>query len=905
MIQSSSAGHAKDYFSDALSKADYYIEGQEQNGFIHGKLAERLGLSGVATKETFYALADNLNPSTGGQLTPRYKQDRTVGYDINFHCPKSVSVLHVLSKDDTIQKAFEESVQETMREIEADAMTRVRKDGKHENRPTSELVWADFTHHTARPVDGHTPDPHLHSHCFVFNVTYDEIEKKYKAGQFRDINRDMPYYQARFHKRLSDKLIDLGYNVRRTEKSFELAGVPENVVKHFSKRTDEIGRIAAEKGITDPNELSELGAKTRSKKQKGLTMADLRDDWKRQIVEIGEDKTNKKADLRYSKDKVIDRISPVQCIDFAIDHTFERASVLDKRRLLEKSYRHGIGDNTLTLDSITRQYEADTRLLHISEHGRTLSTTKTVLLEEKEMVTLARQGQGKMRPLYEDEPEISLTGQQGEAVKDVLTNRNRVSIVRGAAGSGKTTLLKEVKKHVNHARKELFVIAPTAEASRGVLAEEGFKDAETVARFVLDKKLQAQIQDQVLWVDEAGLLGTQDTLKLLKIAKEQNAKIIFGGDTKQHASVVRGDALRILNTVGGINTSEVNKIYRQKNAVYKSAVEDLSKGDVKNAFVKLEEMGAIQEVDPLKPNVELVKDYVAAVKNGKTALVISPTHKHGDNVTNDIRVKLRENGLLGKTEIKARKLTNTNYTAAEKSDWRNYKVGQYVQFNQNLKNIKKGSQWQVSEADNNKITIIDSEGKRLALPKDKAEKYDVYEQSEILVSKGDKMRITKECYDLENKRLNNGQSLEVVSVRKKGVVSLRNTISGNTYEVNANMGHISHAHCITSCASQGKTVDEIFIAQPAATFPATDAKQFYVSVSRGRDATKIYTDDKETLLHYASSLNERRSALELLDDDYIQNKNMDRLKQESILKEHDLPNFDKEKNYPLGYEPER
>jgi len=428
MIQSVSAGHAKDYFSDALSRADYYIDGQEQNGNINGKLAERLGLPKEATKDTFFALADNLNPNTGRQLTPRSKQDRTVGYDINFHCPKSVSVAHVLSKDDHIQQAFEASVQETMREIEADAMTRVRVGGKHENRKTGELVWADFTHHTARPVDGHIPDPHLHSHCYVFNVTFDKVENKYKAGQFRDINRDMPYYQARFHKRLSDKLADLGYNIRRTDKSFELAGVPENVVKHFSKRTDEIGRIAQEKGITNPEELSELGARTRSKKQKGLSMTDLKQDWVRQIKEIGEDKANERDDLRYSKNKTISKITSGSCIDFAIQHTFERASVMDDRRLLEKAYRHGIGDNKLSLDEITNEFKADKRLIHIDEYGRSLSTTREVLKEEKEMVTLAQKGQGSMRPLYETPPEIMAQGQQGEAIYDVLTNSNLVSI---------------------------------------------------------------------------------------------------------------------------------------------------------------------------------------------------------------------------------------------------------------------------------------------------------------------------------------------------------------------------------------------------------------------------------------------------------------------------------------------
>ncbi|MEZ4901802.1 MAG: relaxase domain-containing protein [Spirosomataceae bacterium] len=99
----------------------------------------------------------------------------------------------------------------------------------------------------------------------MFNATWDETERQIKAVQFRDIKRDMPYYQARFHKRLSDQLMALGYEIRRMEKSFEVEGVPQRVIDLFSKRTDEIGRVAQEKGITDAKELSELGARTRAK----------------------------------------------------------------------------------------------------------------------------------------------------------------------------------------------------------------------------------------------------------------------------------------------------------------------------------------------------------------------------------------------------------------------------------------------------------------------------------------------------------------------------------------------------------------------------------------------------------------------------------------------------------------
>jgi conjugative relaxase-like TrwC/TraI family protein len=865
MIQSRSAAHAKAYFSDALSKSDYYASDQELAGFWQGRFAARLGLEGATAKEAFFALCENKHPGTGESLTPRTREDRTTGYDINFHCPKSVSLLHVFAEDGHILKAFQDSVTETMQVIEADGKTRIRRAGEYDDRATGELAWGHFTHQTARPVEGFLPDPHLHSHCFVFNATWDETEQRVKAGQFRDIKRDMPYYQACFHKALSDKLIELGYGIRRTAKSFEVENVPQHVMDLFSKRTDEIGRIAKEQGITDAKELDGLGARSRAKKQKGIDMPELKKQWREQIrkIERGKSGEGEKA-IRFAPKKETPQLTAEQCIDHALLHCFERASVMADRRLLETAYRHSIG-GSVSLADITKQFDQDKRLIHITEKSQKLCTTREVLHEEKHMVELARQGQGKLAPLYDKAPQLNLNGQQAAAVAHVLTTPHRVSIIRGAAGTGKTTLMREAVEKIKAAGKEIIVVAPTAQASRGVLREEGFAQAETVAKLIVDKKMQDNLKGQVLWVDEAGLLGTKDMTALLEIATQQNARIILGGDTRQHASVVRGDALRILNTVAGIRTAEVSKIYRQTDKNYRAAVEDLSKGKVKDAFEKLDAMAFIKTVDPLKPNEVLVNDYIAATKKGKTALVISPTHKQGEEVTTEIRRRLRGIKLLGKKEIAATKLKSLNLTEAEKSDYRNYRPGQTIQFSQNAPGIKRGSMWTVNQANEKEILIKNASGDIKSLPLAKSRSYDVYAQSEIKLSKGDKVLITRNGSDANKKRLDNGQILEVVSVSKKGNIKLRSLNKRTTYTLPQNYGHIAHAHCVTSYASQGKTVDEVFIYQPAGTFPATDAKQFYVSVSRARTKAHIYTDDKADLLRYASELGERLSALELID----------------------------------------
>ena len=128
--QNSRVGVAKSYFSTA----DYYSEGQELTGRWRGVAARKLGLEGDVKQADWESLCDNRHPQTGEQLTPRNETDRTVGYDFNFHVPKSVSILYAMTRDERLLDAFRDSVDATMRDIEAEMATRVRK-GRQEREP--------------------------------------------------------------------------------------------------------------------------------------------------------------------------------------------------------------------------------------------------------------------------------------------------------------------------------------------------------------------------------------------------------------------------------------------------------------------------------------------------------------------------------------------------------------------------------------------------------------------------------------------------------------------------------------------------------------------------------------------------------------------------------------------------
>ena len=222
---STNAAAAKDYYTRQLERSDYYLrDGAEMPGQWHGLGAELLGLEGEVKREEYFALCDNLNPETRQSLTRNTQTTRRVLYDFTFDAPKSVSLAYEVGGDERVLEAFQSAVKDTMGEMEASMMARVRKDGADEDRVTANMVWAGFTHRTTRPLEDGVPDPQLHCHATVFNATYDAAENKWKAAQFSSLVRDKGYYQAAFHSRLAGNLADLGYGIERDGNSFSLAG---------------------------------------------------------------------------------------------------------------------------------------------------------------------------------------------------------------------------------------------------------------------------------------------------------------------------------------------------------------------------------------------------------------------------------------------------------------------------------------------------------------------------------------------------------------------------------------------------------------------------------------------------------------------------------------------------------
>lgn len=478
--------------------------------------------------------------------------------------------------------------------------------------------------------------------------------------------------------------------------------------------------------------------------------------------------------------------------------------------------------------------------------GERLVTTREVLDEERRMIAFARDGRGNCRPLGDGEYTVRrdwLGEDQRAAVRHVLESPDRVIAVRGAAGVGKTSMMQEAVEAIEAFGRRVFTFAPSANASRGVLREEGFAEADTVARLLVDEKLQSGIRGQVIWIDEAGLLSSRTTARLFEVAERLDARVILSGDRRQHGSVERGAVLRLLEEEAGVVPVEIREIRRQTGE-YRDAVRALSIGRIEEGVRRLDRLGWIREVADGERYQMLAKDYVSATTGGKSALVVSPTHLEGEWITDEIRGELKRLGQLRGQERRVERLVPANLTEAERGDPLNYERGDVLVFHQNAKAHRKGERLVVGEQ---------------PLPLDQAARFQVYRPSILPIAAGDLLRITRNGSTIDGKhRLNNGATYTVKGFDRHGDIVLT-----NRWTVAADFGHLAHGYCVTSHASQGRTVDRVLIGLSSPSYPAASQEQLYVSVSRGRTAAAIYTDNRRSLLDAVRRSDPRMTATEL------------------------------------------
>ena len=228
-----------------------------------------------------------------------------------------------------------------------------------------------------------------------FNVTWDAIEKEWKAAHHQQIYLDGRYYEACFMTRLAAGMMELGYKIERRGKFWDVAGLDKSLLDKFSQRTKEIEAEALKRGITDPDRKGELGAKTRKSKKPNLDMDALRDIWmerlstqeRRTISGVLDDTRKFPGKIPVTMEEKIH-----QSLVYSIGKSFEKSSVVDARKIAEEAMRYAPG---YVMPEDTEAYRGMAGVMTVQESNRNLVTTEAVLAQEKAMLAMARAGRGR------------------------------------------------------------------------------------------------------------------------------------------------------------------------------------------------------------------------------------------------------------------------------------------------------------------------------------------------------------------------------------------------------------------------------------------------------------------------------------------------------------------------------
>lgn len=662
--------------------------------------------------------------------------------------------------------------------------------------------------------------------------------------------------------------------------TWDIAGLPKSVVTKFSRRTAEIETLRDKLGISDPRSADKLGATSRQFKRADLTLADYRRYWDAKVTPDEARQVAEVIGAAMRGENPAPERTAADAARFAVDHVFERRSVSKWADLQVAAMEHGMGlgrpeqvePELRRLGVLVKDGQATTRGVLVEEQRviefaragrgtcRAMGARTGSQVEAGAPLELGRDEAEVRRDgppnstsimaglpgdtatpvpaLSSDQAGYSRAGtigpktpqdrvhvperehlspDQQRMVDHVTASRDRVILIIGDAGTGKTTAVKSVFERLN---KPVAIMAPGAEASRGVLRRDGFSQADTVTAFLNSPERQSAVQGGVIWVDEAGQLPIRDLARLTEVARERNARLVLQGDPKQHRSVGRdGDMLRTLERYAGLAVARLTDIRRQKND-YKAAVEALRDGKPVAGLDRLDALGWVKRTDS---HDLLVRDYLAAIDDKKEVLAVAPTHAEADAVTAAIRAGLKAKGAVQGEERTFDTLVPLHLTDAEKGDLSRFDGTETLQWHRNGGTQRAGD----------RLRVADLKGRP-----GPASTFAVYRPAQIALAVGDKVRVTGNGWDRTKKhRMDNGSGYTVSGFNKDG--SLRLT---NGWVVDPGFAHLTHGYVTTSHASQGRTVDRVLIRAGKESLPAVSAEQLYVSVSRGREKATIYTD---------------------------------------------------------------
>jgi ATP-dependent exoDNAse (exonuclease V) alpha subunit len=767
----------------------------------------------------------------------------------------------VLAGDDRLRDAHERASRMALKELEKFASRQMNTAITRGSELTGNICGAAFTHDASRALD-----PQLHTHFVLANATQTESGKWYALHENGMLDT-VRYAGKVYQNELAREVKALGYKVREVREKgeitgFEIKGVPPELCERFAKRREEIEKkidqFEKDTGREPTRaEVNAITRQTRPSELKEISTAEVR---KFQFGQLSAkewsqlQKVHAEARERVKQGVAAPTGKEKAALKAAIDHLFERQSVLKRYDILAEALNQNLG--SLDLAKLTTQVEAGKAgLIRLADDPvqplRSEHATRDGLKSELWSVNFVNKTKGifpALNPRFEPKGKLSL--EQRDAVKHILNTPDQCCAARGVAGAGKTTTQREVWRGLDEAGHRVIAIAPTASAAK-TLQSEGFKEATTVADFLQNGPSKFDLRGAVVICDEAGLQSNRQGEALLRLAQQNDMRVIFVGDVRQHVSVEAGDFLRVLETHSNLSRWEVTGIQRQQHAEYKDAVVLLSSGAARAGLEALDKLGWVHE-----GQANYLKDaataYFQSTDDGKNldrCLAVSPTWEENRHLTHEIRLGLKEQDLLPKEDISCAVHDSLRWTVQQRGNWRNYQSGQVISVTKSMSGWKAGESAVVARVETGRVVVVSGDQER-ALPLKSASSFDVSIPRPIDMCPGDKILIRANARPLG---LINGQVLTVEKIELGGALHTREGIT-----VPATFKQWTHGYVVTSHKSQGRTCERVVVAAAR-----LNAKSSYVACSRGRESCSVHTPDKTALMAHLPEGN-RKAALEVM-----------------------------------------
>jgi conjugative relaxase-like TrwC/TraI family protein len=626
-----SVGREEYYTRELATDHQAYLSGHgESPGRWYGAAASTLGLHGEASVAGFQAMFEGRDPRTGELLGRPHGRNAIPAFDVVLRPTKSVSILYGLGDPATgraVLRAHHAGLTEAVGYLDEHLGAR-RDHGGVQHVSGQGLVAVGFDHRTSREGD-----PLLHTHLVVANRVQGP-DGRWTALDGRDLYRHRlaadAIYRATYQRELSRSL-GVEWMPADTHGNRELQGMPEELVRSFSKRTGQIDaeleRLAADGRERTPRLVKWAVQATRKPKQHEAPDT-LYDRWRTEAAERGVDANalvravtgrtpNRDQDRTVSDamaGRLFDRLA-------GPDGLTERASTFARPEVLVALGAGLAGAGRTELEELADRFLAERAVSVVADRAleeRRWSTPDLLAVEQRLVTSATGRTDEEVAVVSHQAVRDALAAHptagvdQQAMVRDLCQGGAGVALVVGRAGTGKTFALGIARHAWQLDGYRLLAAAPTGIATLS-LQGEGFEDVATCDRLLgdLDRGQEQLDGGTVLVVDEAGMVGSRNLARLLEHAEHAQAKVVLVGDDRQLAPIDAGGGFRALRL--RLGASELVENRRQQQAWERDALHLVRSGLVEEAVATYQAHDRVVAADS-KPaaTLALLQDWWSA-----------------------------------------------------------------------------------------------------------------------------------------------------------------------------------------------------------------------------------------------------------------------------------------------------